>query len=74
MYQGMKLGYDSGDLSFHANAWSKDGNKYRVGEFQVRGRKFFPQAEYMEEGLNFVGDIGNGLACQDSAHGDGFIM
>jgi len=72
MYQGVKHGYASGDLTFTANKWQV--KKWEKGEFHVAGKGFTPQEDYTNSNFNSAGDLGNGIACNDAAKGTGYLM
>jgi hypothetical protein len=72
MYQNVKHGYASGDLTITANKWQD--MRYAKGEFHVAGKGFTPREDYATSNFNSAGDLGNGLACNDAAKGTGYIM
>ena len=65
IYKGLQTGFSGNNLSFHANQWDGASN---TGEYQVLGTYF--DAETFQD----VGELNHGVAVQDDATGNGFIM
>ncbi|MEM7784404.1 MAG: M4 family metallopeptidase [Planctomycetota bacterium] len=64
---GINLGFAIGDIDFVANRWAGSGN---TGEFEVRGTFF--TVNNLDYGQ--IGELGDGIAVDDSATGTGFLM
>eukprot|EP00854_Cymbomonas_tetramitiformis_P014099 gene14099-16672_t len=70
-FNGVQYGTSSGDLTFEADRWCGGGND---GEFGVGGSSFCYASAAEDVQCLGTGDLGKGVACNDKATGDGYLL